>query len=145
MVDELTGDGGTDGSDRAIETVGLGGPGADSLGLGRVFDLLAQRDSRFVLYCLWERRESISVSTLAEHVALLTEETQSSSPRVEDIHIRLHHATLPKLSDAGLAVHDPDQAVVEPTPSIDALSPFIERTLSLEFNIDAPVLENCGV
>lgn len=75
----------------------------------RLLSVLATEPRRRVLRYLRESSDDVtSLETLAEHVA--AREDGSTDP--EDAAVRLHHADLPKLADAGLVDYDPRTNVV---------------------------------
>ncbi|WP_327053882.1 DUF7344 domain-containing protein [Halomicrococcus gelatinilyticus] len=91
-----------------------------------LFDLFASERRRILLAVLHERSPPLSSAELAEAVAA-READDAPRDLVERVQVSLHHAHLPKLSDAGLVSYDPAQSVVrDVADGIEAL-PFVEE------------------
>ena len=100
--------------------------------LDTVFELLAERRRRFVLYCLAEAGEN-RVLTLDDVVDQVTEwerewnaDRGSDSPdRRERVRIDLHHDHIPRLADAGLVDYDARTGTIRnwDAPSLDRWVP----------------------
>ncbi|MFC4438393.1 MULTISPECIES: DUF7344 domain-containing protein [Natrialbaceae] len=81
--------------------------------LDLVFDLLSNRQRRYVLYYLYEQPDGVAtVDELTDHVVALEHRTASSEGEdASDVHretirTELQHVHLPKLADAGMVEHD---------------------------------------
>lgn len=71
-----------------------------------VFDVLADRRRRYVLYYLHERPDGIaSIDEIADHVVALEGDVERSDHRV-GIVTSLQHVHLPKLADSGMIEYD---------------------------------------
>lgn len=80
----------------------------DEAALDRLLSALADAQRRQVLDCLVSAREDdVTVGELAEQV-----ERRGPGTDPEQVAVRLHHATLPRLDDAGLVDYRPESKVV---------------------------------
>lgn len=77
--------------------------------VSRLFEALARRDRRVVLYYLREH-ESASLDVLADLVTGWVEAGPGPDRAVDHVEVRtaLHHVHLPVLDTAGLVEYDPD-------------------------------------
>lgn len=76
----------------------------------RLYGTLAGADRRAVVeYFHATAAETASVEELARHLAAHSERFEDR----ERATVRLHHATLPKLADAGIVHYDPDGKTVD--------------------------------
>ena len=79
--------------------------------LDTIFEILANRRRRHVLYYLYEQPDGVAtLEELSGVVESIEAETQTDAndddERRERIKTELHHAHLPKLEDAGVIEHD---------------------------------------
>jgi len=79
--------------------------------LDATLDLLANRRRRYVLYCLRERRDALSVADLAEQL-LAWERDDPPDDVDEQVVADLHHCHLPRLEEAGAVTYDEESGRV---------------------------------
>lgn len=84
---------------------------------GAIFDILADGRRRRVVRALADAPErTLDLDRLVDRVARLTndggEHDEGELRERDRIALRLHHADLPKLSDAGVLDYDPDEGTV---------------------------------
>lgn len=71
--------------------------------LNDILRLLADQQCRYVLYCFFERdADDLTYEEVVDYLA----EHMPDADDIEDMKIRLHHSTLPKLKEAGLTDYD---------------------------------------
>lgn len=109
---------------------------ADRPSVDRVFEALAHRRRRYLLYHLLRRGGTIAVDELAGLVARTeTPATDAVSPD-ETVRDRtaaaLHHSHLPKLAATNLVSYDRANAAVSPGPHADLARPYLELTADEE-------------
>lgn len=94
-----------------------------------VFDILSNRRRRYVLRCLRDRDDPVSIRELSETIA--SWENDCDVPAVEPkqrkrVYTALHQTHLPKMVQAGVAVYDSDRGLVELTPLADDLEAYLD-------------------
>ncbi|WP_254810077.1 DUF7344 domain-containing protein [Natronosalvus amylolyticus] len=78
--------------------------GVTTPSLDTVFDILADRRRRFVLYHLYDAVDG--VSTVEELVDFVAVHEPDAGPSKDEIQVALYHIHLPKLEEAGVIEHD---------------------------------------
>lgn len=107
-----------------MDTVGFSD--LDNQALDTTFDLLANQRRRYILECLSDNTQPITLTDLAEDVAVHENErplTEIPNETVQAISTSLSHAHIPKLADAGAVEHDSDQDLVS-TPETESLAEY---------------------
>lgn len=85
---------------------------------------------RLALRHLLDREGPTDVDALATAVATAERDTSAdalSDEQRQRIRLDLYQSHLPKLDDLGLVVYDQSRNLVEPTPAIDALEPYLDE------------------
>jgi hypothetical protein len=118
-----------------------GGSDADSgsrLGSGRteaglvremVFDILSNRRRRFVIHCLREADGPVSIRELSETIATWENDCDRATLEPKQrkrVYTALHQTHLPKMVQAGVAVYDSDEGIVELTPRSSVLETYLD-------------------
>ena len=91
-----------------------------------IFVLLAKRRRRLTLRILRESPTTITAAELARQLAFF-EHGQPSTEAVRAIHLALYHNHLPRLDEAEVVEHDPDQGTIRPGKNFDTLVRVLER------------------
>lgn len=102
--------------------------------LDSVFKLLSSQRRRHVLHCLTQRDAPVELADLAEEVAAREEEMPTAEVTAEEarrIHLSLYHTHVPKLKDAGVVRHDPEEETVALAADADRLERY-EKLLDVE-------------
>jgi len=97
-----------------------------------LFELLASPGNRFVLTYLLRVDDTATYADLVDYVASrasVPEELTEGKFRGR-VAARLVHRTLPKLDEAGLVGHEPDDQTVAATPAIDTVAPYLALAMS---------------
>jgi hypothetical protein len=98
------------------------------------FHILQNARRRAVLrYVLESDQRSFVMGNLAEEVAAWEHETtvaRLDSDQRQRVYISLYQAHLPKLADHGIVEYDQHRGVVEPTPLVRVLEPYLGNGLS---------------
>ncbi len=94
-----------------------------SFSLDTAFDLLHDRRRRAVLTVLNETDRRLSVTELANKIAIRENDPRDPSAHSENVRLSLIHVHLPKLADANVVRYDRERPTVEP-------GPLFEQTLS---------------
>lgn len=103
---------------------------SDVLSLDVVCELLANQRRQYVFACLLDHRQAITLTDLAEDVAIREKErpfTEIPEEAVQTIATSLYHAHIPKLVDAGAVEYDQERDLVRVSETTD----LVERVLSL--------------
>lgn len=82
--------------------------------LGDFFQLVANEQTRYVLYLLTERGGTVHLEEINDYF---------DSSRKE---VMLHHTVVPRLVDFHLIDHDQETRAITPTPICDDLTPALE-------------------
>ena len=94
-----------------------------------VFKLLAHPQRRFVIHYLLHAGTAVLVSELVEQVAAWTANCpvdRLSDDDRKQAAIPLQHTHLSKLADAGIIHYDEPQQLVEVTPAVATLAPYLQ-------------------
>lgn len=120
-------------------TVGSPGPETDRRSIAKddAFHLLQNSRRRAVLRHLLAHpeREQFRMRDVAEAVAAWEHDTtveQLVSDQRQRVYIGLYQSHLPKLDDHGVIDYNQSRGIVEPTPLIGALAPFLEDGLDAD-------------
>ncbi len=108
----------------------LGTAGDDiPLSPSAVFGILADKQDRFILYLLEERGGTIPLDELAIAVAAWENETRSeliTKEMEQRVQTQLHHSSIPKLAEYGLAETTQDADAVTLTDQGKALEEYLD-------------------
>jgi len=106
--------------------------GEAQLSTDLLFELHSAPGNRFVLTYLLRRENPATYSDLVEYVVERTETPADVSEGKYQgrIAARLVHCNLPKLADAGLVEHDPEEKVVSATGAIQDVAPYLALAMS---------------
>lgn len=133
MTESGGGDRGTDDPSPASD-----GEGADghpvSIAKDDAFNLLQNDRRRAVLRYLLAHsdQQAFRMQDLTEEIAAWEHDTtvrQLSSEQRQRVHIALYKYHLPKLDDHGVIRYNQSRGIVEPTPLLEVLAPFLEDGL----------------
>lgn len=96
---------------------------ADQLPLDRRLELLADQRRRYVVTSLQEATAPVAVADLAKQLAdWEADQSPRATPDHQDaVHCSLYHCHLPKLVDAGVVAHNPDQNTVVPAANFESV------------------------
>lgn len=97
-----------------------------------LFEALTDRHRRRVLDVLRTAGQPLTLTALAEELALRTED-EASDDRTERLRVSLYHRHLPKLADTGLVEFDVDRKTVALAGSVpETVATETERTLEIQ-------------
>jgi len=130
-ADRSSDDGRDDGETAARDGDGeatSGTPGAASISVDELFELLSRPGNRYILTYLVRNDGTVPYADLVEYVVdqggtpagLTTGEFRNR------IAARLAHSNLPKLDDAGLVDYDPTAKTVDATETTEIAVPYLE-------------------
>lgn len=101
-----------------------------TLSTDTIYDLLADRRRRYLLYCLYRYTNPVALPRVADCVT----EWELSTPADEvpderlRVYMSLYHDHLPKLGEAGVIEYSQTDDTVALAPPADRLKPHLERT-----------------
>lgn len=104
-------------------------PQSSELSLDHIFEILKNSRRREVLHYLKERRERVTLSDLAEHIAALENDTTVqglSSQQRKRVYVGLYQCHLPKLDDMNIVAFNQSRGHVELGPNAPQLDPYLE-------------------
>lgn len=87
----------------------------DSLTVSERYEILADEDRRYALYCLEKYGETLALADLADEVARLKHDRplpEIDPEVVKRVYLRLYHSHVPKLTDAGIVEYDQERDLV---------------------------------
>ncbi|RBI58570.1 hypothetical protein DMJ13_25895 [halophilic archaeon] len=99
----------------------------DILSPTTIFELLDHDRRRYTLHYLSQKVGAVSLSELAEQIALW--ENQPTSDQYERILTGLHHHHLPQLADAEIIRYDIDDETVTLLEMADQLTPYLQLAM----------------
>ncbi|MBX0323135.1 hypothetical protein EGH21_08855 [Halomicroarcula sp. F13] len=105
-----------------------GSRGEDALDDGAIFDVLRNERRRATLSVL-PPDESVSVSSLAEQVAAIENDTTPESlteRQRKRVYVSLHQSHLPKMDDLGIVAFDREAATVSLGPAGDDVGRYVD-------------------
>lgn len=97
-------------------------------GLDRVFGVLKNQRRRRILRYLITHDDSTTIGTLAEHIAVLendTTQTALTSRERKRVYIGLYQSHLPKMDDAGAIEFDKARGTVTSGPNAAQFEPYL--------------------
>lgn len=95
-----------------------------------IFDALADRRRRKLLYSLRDHDGSLTFTSAAEELALVhCDSTKYDYPEeeIEQIYASLHDEHVPKLAEQGLVVYDREREQIELTEHACYLVPYLKQ------------------
>ena len=93
-----------------------------------IYDVLSERRRRYVLKCLQEYDESMTLADVADEVAvreLGKRITDISAETVMEVYLSLYHSHLPKLTAAGIVEYDQERDIVI-AKDLDPVEPYLQ-------------------
>jgi len=99
-----------------------------TLSADTILELLANRRRRYLLYALRGRDEPIELSRLAEQIAGWEQDQppdQVAKNEYKSVYVSSVQCHVPKLADAGVVDHDPDNHTVILGENFDQLEPYL--------------------
>lgn len=97
-----------------------------------LFDALTHRRRRRVLEVLRSAGQPLTLTALAEELALRSEE-EATDERTERLRVSLYHRHVPKLADTGLVEFDVDRKRVALAGTVpETVAAETERTLEIQ-------------
>ncbi|WP_238547485.1 MULTISPECIES: DUF7344 domain-containing protein [Haloferax] len=94
----------------------------NEVSLDVTFDLLRSRRRRYILRYLTHHSDTIELQELADQLVACEETPLDDRERLVT---SLYHVHLPKLADSGVVTFYPEQRLVEPEATADALLPYL--------------------
>jgi hypothetical protein len=94
-----------------------------------LFHVLQNERRRRVLTYLLDREGPFEMRSIAEQVAAWEHDTtvrQLMSDERQRVYIALYQSHLPKLDDVGLIDYEQNRGVVEPTPLLETVEPYVD-------------------
>lgn len=142
MTERAGGDGGTDRPASASDAVDADGH-PRSIPKDDAFNLLQNARRRAVLRYLLEHPDhgAVRMRDLAEEIAAWEHDTtvrQLEFEQRQRVYIALYKYHLPKLDEHGVIRYNQSRGVVEPTPLLDVLAPFLEDGLHADTQAFTP-------
>ena len=121
-ADEVTAESKVENKDRA---------GVDTeLGFDRVFGVLRNQRRRRILRYLITHDDSATIGTLAEHIAVLendTTQTALTSRERKRVYISLYQSHLPKMDDADAIEFDKARGTITSGPNAARFEPYLDE------------------
>ncbi len=107
----------------------ISSPDTDSqLSADTILELLANRRRRYLLYALRDRDEPIELSRLAEQIAGWEQNQppdEVAKNEYKSVYVSSVQCHVPKLADAGVVDHNPDNHTVILGSRFDQLEPYL--------------------
>jgi hypothetical protein len=101
----------------------------DSIGPNRLFEVLKNQRRRHVLRYLLKHDGSVTIGTLAEHIAVLENDTTLTaltSRERKRVYIGLYQSHLPKMDDAGAVEFNKARGVIALGPNTAQFQPYLD-------------------
>jgi hypothetical protein len=101
----------------------------DSIGPDRIFEVLKNQRRRHVLRYLTKHDDSVTIGTLAEHIAVLENDTTLTaltSRERKRVYIGLYQSHLPKMDDAGAVEFNKARGVIVLGPNAAQFQPYLD-------------------
>ena len=101
----------------------------DSIGPNRLFEVLKNQRRRHVLRYLLKHDGSVTIGTLAEHIAVIENDTTLTaltSRERKRVYIGLYQSHLPKMDDAGAVEFNKARGVIVLGPNAAQFQPYLD-------------------
>ncbi|MFC7155815.1 hypothetical protein ACFQPA_10145 [Halomarina halobia] len=110
-------------------TSGSGLADSEALSADSIFDALAHRRRRCVIYCLREYDTPMTLPDLADEVAVRERGTTIAAipgEEVKRVYMSLYHSHIPKLANADVVAYDQERDMVALAENAAHLAPHLE-------------------
>ncbi|WP_435362004.1 DUF7344 domain-containing protein [Haloarchaeobius sp. DFWS5] len=105
-------------------------PDNESLPLDAVFDILRNERRRRVLRYLLDNDGRATISTLAEHIAAIENDTTTQALSAQErkrVYVGLYQCHLPRMDDTGVVHFEQGRGVIELADAADQLCTYLDR------------------